>query len=378
MKVLEVIEQKPLNEVIQEGILDLIKDKPKGKPFTVSDPRFEGFKFTYTKRGSLRITDPDGAVKTLTKNQIRNPDRVNNIVTDYNIRKRRKIEPTITGRTPLNKPDVSRISDIDPDGDSRRDMRPAGDDDKKAASRDKNPKPKNTDGFIKNIKKAFGIAAGGTVGGVAGPVGVIVNIGLSVTEAEEELDNFLRIMAMEVERQFAEGKTAEEINAGPTPKMVKAYDDAIDLLVEAAIKGVGGTLLGVTAGRVMGAAGGAAAIAILGTGPVGWITALVAGGITAYYGSEAIYYLIEKAGAAEIIREQLKKLVPITELGNFALTVDKYQPIGDDPMFGDDKKESVNEAADKEAFADNLKQIIMSDPKLRQAYKKGKAKAKAA
>lgn len=262
-----------------------------------------------------------------------------------------------------------------------RDIRP-GDD--RAASNSRNPSTPDADaprGAVARAK-AFGLgivrrALPALRAGTGVGVGAFLNAAITAATLEDQLDSFLRIFEEELNELQAAGN--ERPRWGDMTRTQAAYDQAISDLVETAYKGV--------------FAGGAGVIVaafafILGTGPAGWLAALVGGGLLGYYGSEGTYELLDRWGVTETIENWIKEnwLSPINLMG-WAEEIDTIQNVplvpGDDPMTvpgtesiqEEDDEESTDLEAAKSEIARRMRQSIESSEELKQMYRDGREEA---
>jgi hypothetical protein len=114
--------------------------------------------------------------------------------------------------------------------------------------------------------------------------------------------------------------------------------------------------------------------AVIGTGPVGWITALVAGGLIGFYGVEWLYELLEDQGFMSGMTDAAKETLSWPRMLSVMGRVDNM--FNDNPITSEpEPTESIIESSEsKQQFAAALKSKIQSDPKLIKAYRKGKPK----
>ena len=252
-------------------------------------------------------------------------------------------------------------------------------------SRSRNPKPSRR-GIIGRLMDMLGSLAQGVsrlTGSAArlggGAIGSIVNAALTAVEVEEELDRMLRVVQNEIERQEDEGVAPEDITW--TDAMESQYRETIDELVELTFKGIIALLATASATSLIVIALGS----LIGSGGTSIILGLIAGGIIGFFGTEALYQVLEYAGVMDMVENFIAEewLKPSVIL-SLAAGVDVVQNMplvpGDDPSFGGSPaEESIQEAStpNEKEVVDKLRDMIMGNPELLAIYNKGKAKAKA-
>ena len=112
--------------------------------------------------------------------------------------------------------------------------------------------------------------------------------------------------------------------------------------------------------------------AVIGTGPVGWITALVAGGLIGFYGVEWLYELLEDQGFMSGMTDAAKETLSWPRMLSVMGRVDNM--FNDNPITSEPTESIIESSESKQQFAAALKSKIQSDPKLIKAYRKGKPK----
>jgi len=250
-------------------------------------------------------------------------------------------------------------------------------DDERPASKDRNPKPSRK-GIIARLMDKLSSFAGSASKLGGGAIGSIVNAALTAVEVEEELDRMLRVVQNEIDRQRNAGVAEEDLTW--TDAMESQYRECIDDLVELTFKGIIALLAtaGATSLIVVGLA------SIIGSGGTSIILGLVAGGIIGFFGTEALYQVLEYAGVMDMVEDFIaKEWLKKSDILALAAGVDVIQSTvgGDDPWFGGDTKseESIKESnkPNEKEVVDKLRDMITSNPELLAIYNKGKAKAKA-
>lgn len=361
----------------------------------------------YAQRASTRTT-PSQTTDEPTQRRNRNPRRDvvvtrDPIVADPDERSARnrgdsergrkptRIEPSLIATRDTDDAAIRRAAgEIDPDGEIRRSMRPNQTtntdtpDDDRPASRDRNPKPARA-GIIRRFMARLASIGGGTIG-------TIVNAALTAVEVEEELDRMLRVVQSEIERQENEGVAPEDVTW--TDAMEAQYRETINDLVELTFKGIVALLATASASSLI----VVALASIIGTGGTSIILGLIAGGIIGFFGTEALYQVLEWAGVMDMVEDFIAKewLTPSVIL-SLAAGVDVIQNMplvpGDDPtsIGSEDDLTDVMASTDhssknaiiesgkpnEKEVVNKLRDMITGNPELLAIYNKGKAKAKA-
>jgi len=419
MKVFEVVE-------INEGVFDKIKNliNPVDKKTATATGRagtpFEGMKFQQTKNGRMRITFPNGNVKTVSDTS---REALEKVARNYNINHRPqmkveprlgpkyspapsgkapklKVDPTdrIGGKTGLKKDPFSNkisratsralLSPFDPYDPFNR---PIPDQEEPVQKRDRNPKSKTKNkSFLKQglsiLRNLFSTKI------LSGPAGALISLGVSIADFEDELDRFNRIATADFEDQIARNvRISQDSWSKETKQAAKEISYEMARVCVNASAGVLPAVLGSYAAIKAPAVAAAAAasapavigglIALLGTGPAGWIVAIIIGGAVAYGGTQLVLELLDTAGLVDILAKEIETGVFMDPgyIKGLAKGVDKLQNITPDnfSVFGDDPltiSDSIQES--KNENTEELRKMIQSDKKLMQAFKKGKEKAK--
>jgi hypothetical protein len=385
-----------LHEVtdINEGPLDIFR-RSGNKPVVhrgAAGTSHEGFTFTGTKRGGARITMPNGRTKTISS---QSPAEVEKIVNAYNAKYRPefKVEPRLTATSPHRPnrnaaaaPNVGSAKAPDLDIDNLPSLRNTSLDDAPTSKMSqlradpKPPVPSNTSEIRDHMKSKeykFVKAKLRAAMKFGGPFGRILELGFSAVQIEELMDQLLRTYINEYARLINEGTdsgmnfqdaaTAAEAQL-PTPLMNQQHDEIVAEMVEFVIK----MCFGLVVTRVSAGVLAGAMAAVIGTGPVGWITALVAGGLIGFYGVEWLYELLEDQGFMSGITDAAKETLSWPRMLSVMGRVDNM--FNDNPITSEPTESIIESSESKQQFAAALKSKIQSDPKLIKAYRKGKPK----
>lgn len=412
MKVFEVVE---INEGVFDKIKNLINPVDKKTATATATGRagtpFEGMKFQQTKNGRMRITFPNGDVKTVSDTS---REALEKVARNYNInhRPQMKVEPRLgpkyspapSGKAPKLKVDpTDRIGGKTPKLGPKYNPTPSGKipklkageiiinwpEDPESKSKDPKSKTKNKS-FLKQglsiLRNLFGTKI------LSGPAGALISLGVSIADFEDELDRFNRIATADFEDQIARNvRISQDSWSKETKQAAKEISYEMARVCVNASAGVLPAVLGSYAAIKAPAVAAAAAasapavigglIALLGTGPAGWIVAIIIGGAVAYGGTQLVLELLDTAGLVDILAKEIETGVFMDPgyIKGLAKGVDKLQNITPDnfSVFGDDPltiSDSIQES--KNENTEELRKMIQSDKKLMQAFKKGKEKAK--
>ena len=344
----------------------------------------EGFTFTGTKRGGARITMPNGRTKTISS---QSPAEVEKIVNAYNAKHRPDLrpEPRMTATSPhrpnrnaaapkigsanVDTPTVTgpvRNTSLDPVPSTNTGISVDPEDVRTPID----PKKQKAMTKVLRAKLKRGLKFGGLFGR-------ILELGFSAVQIEELMDQLLRTYINEYARlindgtesgmNFEDAATAAEAQL-PTPLMNQQHDEIVAEMVEFVIK----MCFGLVVTRVSAGVLAGAMAAVIGTGPVGWITALVAGGLIGFYGVEWLYELLEDQGFMSGMTDAAKETLSWPRMLSVMGRVDKA--FTDDPITSEPTESIIESSESKQQFAAALKLKIQSDPKLIKAYRKGKPK----
>ena len=359
----------------------------------------EGFTFTGTNRGGARITMPNGRTKTISS---QSPAEVEKIVNAYNAKHRPDLrpEPRMTATSPhrpnrnaaapkigsanVDTPAVTgtmRNTSLDPTPTGTGPVRNTSLDpvpstntgisvDPEDVRTPIDPKKQKAMTKVLRAKLKRGLKFGGLFGR-------ILELGFSAVQIEELMDQLLRTYINEYARLINEGTdsgmnfqdaaTAADAQL-PTPLMNQQHDEIVAEMVEFVIK----MCFGLVVTRVSAGVLAGAMAAVIGTGPVGWITALVAGGLIGFYGVEWLYELLEDQGFMSGMTDAAKETLSWPRMLSVMGRVDKA--FTDDPITSEPTESIIESSESKQQFAAALKSKIQSDPKLIKAYRKGKPK----
>lgn len=296
----------------------------------------------------------------------------------------------------------AQISAADAEADAFRrrgtgsDIRPGDDRSSAAASRNRNP-----DGEINRswLGKFFSAtwnhpAVKGLRTFFGGTGMAALQTAFNAAQAEDALDGYFRAIRTESQRVGREGQAEfiANMTSGNFPQSVAtAYVNTVERFNQLWLEAVIGVVL----------AGGWTAYVLLtgfslGTGFVGAILALVAGGVVVVGGTTAVSEIFERVGIMDWFEDKVtsRLLNPRTILG-LAITVDGYQEVfgeladqwgrlltignidnaGDlirDSVVHEESKGTVSPSKAKDIVTD----IIKSNPELLAAYNQGKEEAK--
>lgn len=342
--------------------------------------------------GRWQITYPDGRAP-----EVGTKDEVIRLAQEFEDRLARtrgdgRVEPRVSSDDPLQRrPSGNAGSDIratrdvdhdavrqaageiDPTGDDRRSMRPDVSD---------VDAPETKRGILSRLLRRLFSTGAGVVAGKLGAVGAMFSTVLTAAEVEEELDRMVRTFLNDVERQRSEGVEDEDIVWSQTMEDVRL--ETVDKIADLAINGIVTLVVGATSGAAIWGTLGL----IIGSGPVGWIAAIVGGGILGFYGAAGVIKILEWTGVKDDFVEYLNTIFTAefimgdTENLGLARRVDQAQGIipgvtTDDPIgsgIGARGNESIQEssAPNEAQIMAKFKKAMETNPKLRQAFNNGK------
>ena len=274
---------------------------------------------------------------------------------------------------------------------------------------DKKAKVKE-DGWIKKIWNTIKNSKIGKLLGwlLSRPVATAVIAALNFAQLEDALDAYLRALTnhgKKLESQEAKKQYIENAIAGRLPqKVAEAYLTCLEKFAKLIVEAVVAALV---SGAVIGGAGGALAglATIIGTGPVGWIVAILTGGALIWGGTALVGKILDAIGFNDIVEIYVVKpiLSPaamlstgetldgfqeiigyILDAGNAWDVVAPLVPRGDlvrDSIELDEGYVLISEGKtipSKSEIKSNLKALMKSEPKLAKAFNKGKQQGKAA
>lgn len=271
-------------------------------------------------------------------------------------------------------------------------------------------KPKvDEDGWIQKLKKLANNKVTRFVGKLlGGKIAAAIVTGLNFAQLEDALDAYLRALTnhgKKLESQEAKKQYIENAKDGKLPQEVaEAYficqEKWSKLIIEAFIAAiVSGAVI------IKGGAALAGLAGIIGTGPVGWIVAIIAGGALIWGGTTLLGKAFDAIGLNDIVEDYVVQpiLSPKAMLST-GVIVDSFQEIigrvldaGDAIPYvgalvpsGDLVRDSIEldegyvlisegkTIPSKSEIKSNLKSLMKAEPKLVQAFNKGKEQGKAA
>ena len=274
---------------------------------------------------------------------------------------------------------------------------------------DKKAKVKE-DGWIKSIWNKIKNSKLGRILGwlLSRPVAAAVMAALNFAQLEDALDAYLRALIAHgktLDSQEAKKQYLENAKKGKLPqKVAEAYficqEKWAKLIVEAVVAGL-------VSGVVISGAGGmlAGLATIIGTGPVGWIVAILTGGALIWGGTALVGKILDAIGFNDIIEDYVvQPILSPNAMLSTGVAVDSFQEIigvildtGDaTPIIkpfvpsGDLVRDSIEldegyvlipegkTIPSKSKIKSNLKSLMKSEPKLVKAFNKGKEQGKAA
>lgn len=267
-------------------------------------------------------------------------------------------------------------------------------DDRSTPSNDRNPQAPDADDTPDGWGKKLWAKLGGrilkTLNALFGAkVGLLINSAINASAAEDALDAYMRAIindANDVEEANRQAFVDGIENGNFTPGVARAYLETVERFNQLFVEAVIGIVL----------AGGWTAFILLtgfsiGTGFVGAVLSLVAGGAFVVGGSLALYQLFEAVGINNWFEQNVtgQLMHPAAMLG-LAFVIDGSQEtigsslawlrIGDwsatdlvtDSIMYEETQGTVSSNQAKEL----VKDLIKSDPKMLDAYNQGKDEAK--
>lgn len=215
---------------------------------------------------------------------------------------------------------------------------------------------------------------------------------LNFAQWEDALDGYMRAIKQEAEGIGPDGQARfiNSIRSGNAPASIaRAYTECVERLTQLFLEGIISLLL---------AGGWTVAILLglgIGTGVVGAIVALIAGGAFVIGGTALIYEILDRLGAVDMLENLFAQIMTPAQMLYWAITIDNYQEYfgeiadqwgklltldtvdnaGDlirDSIVYEESKGIVSSEEQKNI----IKDIIKSDPKLLSAYNNGKEEAK--
>jgi len=270
-------------------------------------------------------------------------------------------------------------------------------------SRGRNPAAPDTDAPAKGIGgKLWQLISGSRLLKILNALfgtkaAALINTAINASAAEDSLDAFMRAVIDEANAvpESERGAFLNNIESGNfTPGILRAWGESVERFNQLFVEALISVIL----------AGGWIAFVILtgfaiGTGFVGGILSLIAGGAFVVGGTIALYNLLEAVGINDLVENKITSKVfnPTVVLG-LSMTVDGAQEffgtsldwltgwtgwsagdlVRDNVSFDDSAmiKESNNGGVTANQAKEILKNFIKSDPNLVKAYNDGKEEAK--
>jgi hypothetical protein len=221
---------------------------------------------------------------------------------------------------------------------------------------------------------------------------VALTTALNISQVEDALDGYLRAIKQEAEGIGPDGQARfiNSIRSGNTPTGVaRAYTECVERVTQLLLEAIIALVLG-----------GTWTVAILaglslGTGFIGAILALIAGGAFVIGGTALMYEILDRVGVIDMLENLVSRAMTPAQMLGWAITIDGYQEyfgviadewgrllsVGTVDNAGDLIRDSIVYEESKgivssEEQKNIIKDIIKSDPKLLSAYNDGKEEAK--
>lgn len=285
-----------------------------------------------------------------------------------------------------------------------------GDPKKDLVAPKKDLKPKvNEDGWVQKLKKLANNKITRFVGKlVSGKIATIIISALNFAQLEDALDAYLRALTSygkKLNNPEEKKQYLENAKKGRLPNEVaEAYficqEKWSKLIIEAFIAAfVSGAVILKGGAALAGLAG------IIGTGPIGWIVAITAGGALIWGGTTLLGKVFDAIGMNDIVEDYIvQPILSPNAMLSTGVILDSFQeiiglkldalnappilapfvPSGDlvrDSIELDEGYVLISEGKtipSKSEIKSNLKALMKSEPKLAKAFNKGKQQGKAA
>ena len=285
-----------------------------------------------------------------------------------------------------------------------------GDPKKDLVAPKKDLKPKvDEDGWMQKLKKLANNKVTRFVGKfISGKLATLIVSALNFAQLEDALDAYLRALTSygkKLNSQEEKKRYLENAKKGRLPNEVaEAYficqEKWSKLIIEAFIAAfISGAVI------IKGGAALAGLAGIIGTGPIGWIVAITAGGALIWGGTTLLGKVFDAIGMNDIVEDYVvQPILSPNAMLSTGVAVDSFQEIigiildtGDAVPYiggvvpsGDLVRDSIEldegyvlisegkTIPSKSEIKSNLKALMKSEPKLAKAFNKGKQQGKAA
>jgi len=321
----------------------------------------------------------------------------------YNVSVKKLLDPKT--RTPLNIGGSASTTTAAPKADAGK--APIKADPKAKADA---PKPKvDEDGWIKKLKGIANNKITRFLGKlVSGKIATAIVTALNFAQLEDALDAYLRALTAhgkKLDSQEAKQQYLENAKKGRLPQEVaEAYficqEKWSKLIIEAFIAALVSGIVIVKGGAALAGLAG-----IIGTGPIGWIVAIVAGGALIWGGTTLLGKVFDAIGMNDIVEDYVvQPILSPNAMLSTGVIVDSFQniigvtldaidapailapfvPDGDlvrDSIELDEGYVLISEGKtipSKTEIKSNLASLMKAEPKLAKAFNKGKQQGKAA
>ena len=217
---------------------------------------------------------------------------------------------------------------------------------------------------------------------------IALTTALNLSQVEDALDGYLRAIKQDAEGIGPDGQARfiNSIRSGNTPTgIARAYTECVERITQLFLEAIIALVLG-----------GTWTLAILaglslGTGFIGAILALIAGGAFVIGGTALMYEILDRVGVNDMLENLVSRVMTPAQILYWAVNIDEHQlyfgeiadgwagllvdNAGDlirDSIVYEESKGIVSSEEQKNI----IKDIIKSDPKLLSAYNDGKEEAK--
>lgn len=215
----------------------------------------------------------------------------------------------------------------------------------------------------------------------------------NIAAFEDALDGYVRSIENHGKTLKTNGQKLafiQDLKKGILPPAVEdAYLACVEKFVRIITEGVAAGLATFLTFKTAGAALAGLA-GFIGTGPVGWIVAIIAGGALIWGGTELIAEILDAVGFADLIEDGVAQILTPRNMFSSAEVADGlqeliggvagsvYEPAGNLIKDSEDKNAptQLKERKSRSEIRSNLQKMMQDNPKLRQAFEKGKPKGK--